>query len=67
MRLDVTLTVVYVDDRVLVAGEIEGSPSNICDVLVDDTDELNDAIGMVMRSMRKQIVRTIIERGQHGP
>lgn len=56
MQLDVKVLVIYADDRLLVSADTGGGPSNTVDISAIDAEEIDWAIGLVMRSVRRQLV-----------
>lgn len=57
------LVVVDADGRTLVVSHIEGAPSNTVDIHTADAEELDIAIGMVTRSVRRQLVAMLRTQG----
>lgn len=61
-EMHVDVEVVYADGRVLVVTTMEGWPTNHVDVTAYEVHELDQAIGMAMRSLRRQLVERLYRR-----
>lgn len=62
MKLNVTVDVVYAEGRILVVTSMDGSPQNLVDVSALDVGELDQALGMAMRSLRRQLLERVYPR-----
>jgi hypothetical protein len=59
VRLDGTFMLMYIDGRILFTASLIGGATDTVDVLVDDTGDLETAVGSVLGSMQRQLVRTV--------
>lgn len=66
MKIAITVDVVYADERMLVVTNFDGAPQNVVDVSAIDDVEIDQALGMVFRSLRRQLLERAIA-GAHKP